>query len=208
MWSSFCNDWREEGPAMVHQPKLIFPPLQFGPTNGTLQGFSDIPIAADPWKPGAPGPCSLWPAANVKDRDEETDATEYTATQKSSAGSSCGDDDWNSNFRSNLAGEFFPGERFGVNGTNPGQDLVDLEPEVGRQRGQELLAMLRDGPLSKGSNVCRSNAGGLGQSYGPSELLSTAMLGQSRQTFSSPWMPLGTVAAQGVRASQVTNWAL
>eukprot|EP00439_Symbiodinium_sp_Y106_P017844 s8176_g2.t1 len=36
------------------------------------------------------------------------------ATQKSIVGSSCGDDDWNSHVLSNLAGESFPGERFGA----------------------------------------------------------------------------------------------
>eukprot|EP00439_Symbiodinium_sp_Y106_P020757 s968_g2.t1 len=73
------------------------------------------------------------------------------ATQKSIVGSSCGDDDWNSHVLSNLAGEIFPGERFGARDADDGRGLVDLDPEVGRQRGLELLAMLREGPLPKGA---------------------------------------------------------
>jgi len=194
---------------MVQQPKLIFPPLQLGPANGMFQGCDNIPMM-DTWKASTPSPCGLWPAY-YKEADDDADTTEYTATQKSSAGSSCGDDDWNSHVRSNLAGEIFPGERFGASDADDGRGLVDLDPEVGRQRGQELLAMLHDGPLSKGA-CHRGDPGGSasGLGFGPSEqLLSTAMLGQqSRQSFSRPWVPLGTVAAQGIGSSQVTNWAL
>ncbi|CAL1130847.1 unnamed protein product [Cladocopium goreaui] len=86
--------------------------------------------------------------------------------------------------------------------------LQDLDPEVGRQRGQELLAMLMEAPLSKASSV--REPPGLRQSLGPrpgSELLSTAVPSQS-QTFSQPWIPLGTAFAQGNRTSHPNGFAL
>eukprot|EP00913_Durusdinium_trenchii_P004291 g3979.t1 len=82
----------------------------------------------------------------------------------------------------------------------------DLDPEVGRFRGQEILAMLADGPLSKGSSV--REPPGLRQTRGPrsgAELLSTAV---PSQTFSQPWIPLGTAFGQGNRTSHPNGFAL
>ncbi|CAE7690568.1 unnamed protein product, partial [Symbiodinium sp. CCMP2592] len=79
-----------------------------------------------------------------KEAGDDADTTEYTAMQKSSAGSSC-------HVRPSLAGEISPGERFGASDADAGRGLVDLDPVVGRQRGEELLSMLRGGPVSKGA---------------------------------------------------------
>ncbi|CAJ1328681.1 unnamed protein product [Effrenium voratum] len=207
MWSLSSNSWTEEGGTA--KQSLAFPgSYQSGNSAFGTGMFSNLENASlspyEPWKSSAQGPGMHWPAC-CKDRDEDDVTTDYTMTQKSSAGSSCGDDDWNSSVRSNLAGEFIPGDPFGFSEADTAGGLVDVDPEVGRQRGQELLAMLSDGPLSKGHPSQRDSGHAL--RFGPPELLSTAMP-QSRQTFSQPWIPLGTAFAQGNRPSHPNGFAL
>lgn len=195
---------------MAAQQPGMFPPYHQGSAafgTGTFQNLMENSRPPyESWKASAPSPGSLqWPAC-YKDRDDDDGTTDYTTTQKSSAGSSCGDEDWNSTVRSNLAGEFIPGDPFQFNDAEKSGGLVDLDPEVGRFRGQEILAMLADGPLSKGSSV--REPPGLRQTRGPrsgAELLSTAV---PSQTFSQPWIPLGTAFGQGNRTSHPNGFAL
>mmetsp|Transcript_63690 Transcript_63690/g.139606 ORF Transcript_63690/g.139606 Transcript_63690/m.139606 type:complete len:214 (-) Transcript_63690:75-716(-) len=213
MRSSSQNAWSEEGQGMAAQQPGIYAPYHQGNAafgTGMFQNsMENSRPMYEPWKTSIPSPASLqqWPGC-YKDRDDDDGTTDYTTTQKSSAGSSCGDEDWNSTVRSNLAGEYIPGDPFGFQDAEKSGGLIDLDPEVGRQRGQELLAMLMEAPLSKASSV--REPPGLRQSLGPrpgSELLSTAVPSQS-QTFSQPWIPLGTAFAQGNRTSHPNGFAL
>eukprot|EP00930_Biecheleria_cincta_P022578 TRINITY_DN16483_c0_g1_i1.p1 TRINITY_DN16483_c0_g1~~TRINITY_DN16483_c0_g1_i1.p1 ORF type:complete len:163 (-),score=30.30 TRINITY_DN16483_c0_g1_i1:116-604(-) len=103
--------------------------------------------------------------------DKETDSTVRAASsQKSSSGSSDGED-WRGFAHSAVAEE---------------SGLVDLDPEVGRQRGTELLAMLSDGPLGREDARDPKPAGQSGHRQRVSSLRPTAQAWTPGQGYFAP----------------------